>query len=549
VRRGWRVGTALAVAALVLLVVAGAAYLTWPLTSDQGTIANVGRVWLEGGVPYRDVWEPKGPSAALSFAFVELIFGRSEPAVRAVDLALLAAAAALFGMGVARSLGRRVGWAVGLLYPVVVLQLGDIDLAQPDAWIAYVAAATLPWIVAADAGHQRGRAARVALIAFATCVAYASLFKPFYPVIALLPAGSAVAFGRGWRVVARRVGLCAAVTLAGVGVAVGYFAAVGALDRFFEVYLWYSSAVYARLAPSGRVGMTARQLGAFFFVRSAVRAQLACAAVGVWVLRRTQPRLLAFVLGWLALALALVALQHKYYGYHYHLAFPPLALLAAAGAVECAEAIRTAWDGWRARSDARVWHPARALAAAIALVALAVPLAAKLLRNDVRFVTALLGARSGRGPLLDRIAQGDEAAVGLAHRRLARRLLAAGRPCTVASWSYASTYAWLGDCRFASRFIFNGPLVYAAGSDITRRYREEFLAALRDPRGAPNWVVVDSAYAGWAGPAADWRGFPEFRAIVDSAYRPVRGEGSLLLFERRTRGVGVARAPRTDGLP
>lgn len=78
--------------------------------------------------------------------------------------------------------------------------------------------------------------------------------------------------------------------------------------------------------------------------------------------------------------------------------------------------------------------------------------------------------------------------------------------------------------------------MYAPGSAVNRRYRAEFLAPLRDPRRAPTWVVVDTVYEFWSGPEADWRRFPEFRAVVDSAYRPVPGEGTMLVFERRAPG-------------
>ena len=49
--------------------------LSWPMGGDHGILASVGHVIRLGGMPYKDAWEVKGPTAFLPYAFIELVVG------------------------------------------------------------------------------------------------------------------------------------------------------------------------------------------------------------------------------------------------------------------------------------------------------------------------------------------------------------------------------------------------------------------------------------------------------------------------------------------
>jgi hypothetical protein len=60
--------------------------LLLPAGRDQGIFAWVAEVMLQGGLPYADAWEVKGPAAHFAYALALLIFGKTEFAIRAFDL-------------------------------------------------------------------------------------------------------------------------------------------------------------------------------------------------------------------------------------------------------------------------------------------------------------------------------------------------------------------------------------------------------------------------------------------------------------------------------
>lgn len=60
--------------------------LTFPLGRDQGEFATIGRGLLQGKAPYIDLWNPKPPAVFYVYAAAMSVFGRTVPALRAIDL-------------------------------------------------------------------------------------------------------------------------------------------------------------------------------------------------------------------------------------------------------------------------------------------------------------------------------------------------------------------------------------------------------------------------------------------------------------------------------
>ena len=53
------------------------ASLSWPFGWDQGILAWAGDVIHQGGMPYRDAWDIKGPLAYYLYALAQWLFGKN----------------------------------------------------------------------------------------------------------------------------------------------------------------------------------------------------------------------------------------------------------------------------------------------------------------------------------------------------------------------------------------------------------------------------------------------------------------------------------------
>jgi hypothetical protein len=87
-----------------------------PFERDQGTYGAVARGWLEGAIPYRDLWDNKGPILFLWFVAAFRLLGENIVAPRLLA-ALAAGAAVPFVWGSAlRLLGRRAATLAAVLF-------------------------------------------------------------------------------------------------------------------------------------------------------------------------------------------------------------------------------------------------------------------------------------------------------------------------------------------------------------------------------------------------------------------------------------------------
>src|SRR5258708_39810306 len=86
---------------LALVCLAPLAFM--PLARDQGHFAYAGQVILDGGLPYRDVFDQKGPATHYTYAAVLAIFGQTQFGVRAFFFIV-----ALLGSRLAAGLGERL---------------------------------------------------------------------------------------------------------------------------------------------------------------------------------------------------------------------------------------------------------------------------------------------------------------------------------------------------------------------------------------------------------------------------------------------------------
>ena len=269
------------VAAAVVTAIAAVATLWWPFGWDQGIFAWIGGVTAEGGLPYRDAWDVKGPLTFVPFALTELVFGREMWAIRLFDLALLALAALAVRRIVGAHAGRGAATGAGLLYALAYIGFGYWHTAQPDGWVAIIALVGWAALLADTAAVARPRV----MVAAGIVVGLGVLAKPLYILLALVPLGAlALASEIPLRQRTRLAMAFAAGAAAPVVACAGWLAMRGGLGAALETYIRFN----AELAGAGQKPLFGVIRGMYgrMVERPAVLLALPAAGAGVAVLAR-----------------------------------------------------------------------------------------------------------------------------------------------------------------------------------------------------------------------------------------------------------------------
>jgi len=354
--------------AIVFFVAAGS--LALPLGPDQAVFAWVGGVILDGGVPYKDAWDIKGPLTHYVYALAGLLFGRNELSIRVLDIAFVVSCCWLLRKVV---LSVSKGETLGANYAVILFCLmyyagGYADLAQPDGWGGMVilgvvalllTPTTRPYIVMTIAG---------------VLVAIAVLFKPTFLIYMLLPCifganSRSENPGRLWPSV-----LCLFSFGLVIGAAGLLLERAGALDDFLDVqrYLYTTYQHYKR--PPWTLVRVIYEFGLLF--------PYLLVPLGWWRIRaECSSRSALLVALWFVLANLVVIAQGRYWQDH---------MLPAATAAAVLAAVALAYSSRRllVREDQHLGL--RALGLSILLAAVA-PLAARALSRNYHWPAYIAG--------------------------------------------------------------------------------------------------------------------------------------------------------------
>jgi 4-amino-4-deoxy-L-arabinose transferase-like glycosyltransferase len=476
--------------------------LWYPFGPDQAIFATIGRTINQGGFPYADAWDQKPPAIYFLYALALRLPGPMMARVRVFDLVwTLVTMVALYEL--ARSMWNvRAATVAALLYGAVYYTTqGWWYLAQPDGFIA------LPLVLAlllyrAAAGRR----------AWAACLGAGVLagvaFQLRFTVGLLLPLFALTDLWQrrdGPRAAARRLAGLAAGFLAVQAVLVAYLAAGDAFREYVDATRFAAGYIqtgwpYAPRDPTF-YQFLAFVRGAFLsFALSHLVLVLPAlgAAFAAFALR---PDASARQLTLMALAaFAGIALQQKFFWYHWQLMLPLLALLAGRG-----------WDELFTLIEARLGWSARGAAAKCALVT-ALLLATPALTD---YAYAQWDDFLHRNESLSRRLQWDNqfGAYGegtfsyLADVQVADYLREHTTPQdTVYVWGYDPLIYLLSDRQSASRFIYALPMM---SHWAPARWRDEFLAEIDRNRplyfivqryeGAARWITgQEEDTAAWA---------------------------------------------------
>jgi hypothetical protein len=439
---------------------------------DAGVFFYAAQRLLDGGAPYRDIWDHKPPGVYIVDAVGLALGGRT--GVWLLQVASLVAAALLGyralrrDFGAAAALVGSLAWLLAL--PRLFLEYGQTSFVelyalplQFGALLLFTRPLTAPRALAIGALGGAALLLKPTLAGIWIAIALATLLQRRRGAVAPL-------------------GIVAVGALVPLAVVAIWAAARGVFGEMVDQALLYNRA-YAAFAPvSERVDAVVA--GLRLTLPSGLAVVAVAASVYALVTRRTAPPLLAVAL--LAFPIE-IALSTWGRGYHYYFIawLPSMAILAAFAASEVRRSL-----------SARVARPALTLAV-LAMSILPVLLVTRLaLTTDAgRFSAAAAYVAANTRP--------DD---------------------TVLIWGAHAEVLFLADRRSPSRYVYQYAALSTRGYATPARV-EEFLADLRRARPA---LILDASresfvtppldlagLRGWVSPEAQYAPLPELERVVE----------------------------------
>lgn len=519
--------------ALLLILFLAAQLLHYGYARDHGIYTAVADALLRGEVPYRDAWDFKPPGVYVIYAMAEMLFGSDPSAIRIMEALCWATLIPAFVILSARFVGSRAAGVVAAAVAwLAYVPLEAAGTGQPEGFGGIL----LAWaVVFATTPVQNGRPPLLAWLAAGTCYGAAALLKP--------PLGGGIVVS--WAFALRSVNGPSrrSTTLAFVGggltpllVTLGWFWAHGAIGDLWDALFGFAPQ-YTALAWDGQgpLDLAARALYEWLLRFTPYNL----AGVVVLVLlppnapgeRRGALHVFCVVLT----VLIGVALQGKFFGYHYAALFPLTGLLAGWGY----------WKLWRLRSQTRARALAGLLTLLIAFQLLPGARSVKHQRFWSRTVTRVAALYTGepwrelRERLYNPRAQNN---------RLAGEWLKSttAADATIFVWGFEPQIYELSGRAPASRYIYNVP---QRADWSLKASRAQLMADLARKPPAAILVQTGDEIPWVTGNEKDSRAaladFPELEALLAEQFRPTRTFGHLEVYERRTEvSARSARRPR-----
>jgi hypothetical protein len=473
----------LGLALLLALMIALSLFLvaTFGYGRDQGIYAVVARTVLAGGMPYRDAFDFKPPGIYLVYALARACFGAWPHGVRVLEVVGLAATIAGLVVVARRWWGEwRIGLLAGALAALVHAQLEFWHTGQPETFAGMLTVGALVVVSGDERSASRQLLAGVLF-------GLAGLLKP-----PLAGGGAALALWLGWRRLEppRLAGLrarwrqvlapCLWVLIGGAlpfAACLSWFAAEGALGALHHTFFVFTPE-YTRLAyrDQNLVTLAYQALTQWLVTFSSGITVGLLLALASW--RSVAERQgVGLLLGVVAVQLLGVALQGKFFPYHYAASWPITALVAALGF----------WAAFRWCAE----RGARGVAAFAALFVLSSCLrtASKDLPDPfwyraLKRVRVYAWQRDDQAAIDELVSVADVS--GRANREVAELLRAELEPgAPIYVWGFEPVLYELCDRPFASRYIYNVPQRVPWGGDAARA---ELMADLE--REPPAAIVV-----------------------------------------------------------
>lgn len=517
---------------LAMVVVLGCALLlpAFSFGRDQGIYATVGSGILSGKLPYLHLWDFKPPGIFLVYASAEALFGHNMAAPRVLEAAgLIAMALAMAELSEHWYGSKSPGWMGAAIAAIVHVEMDFWHSGQPESFGGILTIIAL-WLAVRESSSQL----RPWLWGLTgVLLGFCSLLKPPLGGVGII----LVAYlGRQQRTIGRNpllVGLGAMV----IGAAVPFLlcAAWFWVRHGWPALVWTFKDYVPGYTALGWQG-DHRALEMFYFASvEALTRFSALIVIGV-VAALMLPVLTIYeqsgsflLLGCAVVQITGIALQGKFFQYHYGATIPLLALVAGLG-----------WHKLWAKSWAR--RPTGPLLVAVAAIA------ALYMRKPVKDVPGTVPERTwARLQYLFRV--GDyrtRAQLDAELHRAADYDLAADRKVaewveqntsprdSVLVWGFEPVIYWITGRRPATRFIYNVPQRSQWQTEVSQRlYLDEVRA------NHPSVVIVQhhDVFPGVTGhitdSAADLARFPGLERYLADSFEFETSIEDFDLYRRR----------------
>jgi hypothetical protein len=422
---------------------------TWytPLFEDPAQNLYVGQAIFDGGAPYVDAANNKGPLTYVLFGFLGVLVGTSNVLLKLTVVAATAVAALLVAAYVARYAGRTVGFLAGLMF---ALFSGTADLLgyEPMTEVYGLAPMTAAWYLASRGGRWWAAGAGV-------CAAIAVLMNPAFGIIVPIAGLELWRRGREHGTVVPLFGWAVAGGIWVTAIVLLWLGLAGAVDDMLTQVLGHiTSNVDSAGAPGTSQSFSPDTSDFYRYVTTPAGGLWIAAAIGAVLAWRTpslRPLTVPSLL-WLALAFIRVKIVDYELLHQFFLALPGIALGLTAGIASL----------WGSTTRSRL---------ALAALVLAAPTFTYVLGPQWRALQLKPSERFGVGnnyalaePVADFLRQNTDPG---------ERIFVGG---------HAAQVYWLADRRAPTRFFDSFPVVQEEG------YRRERNRALRE--NPPRAIVI-----------------------------------------------------------
>lgn len=510
---------------------------------DQGIYSVVARTVLEGGMPYRDAWDFKPPGIFFIYAVARALFGNALWGIRVLEVVGLA----LTSLGMVRLAKRfwgdaRLGVVAALINVVVHAQLDFWHTGQPESFGGMLTIAALLCVAPAgpDGDSFLEKPKPGPWLLAGALFGFTFLLKPPLAggaaAILLLPAlfayrsASEAPLRERWKTTLRAIVKPGLFVAAGAAIPIllclAWFAARGALRDLYQV-LFVFTPHYTALGWKGSTvtGMTYYAFTEWLQQYGSVPTLGVLCALAFGAASKEKPFLYA-VIAIIAVHLVGVAMQGKFFPYHYGATWPLTGLLAALG-----------YRGLlrKARSMRRV---GLALLVPVFLVAVFGRSATKdtadsfLVRTKKRLAIVAGGLSDQKTKdELSSVADIDTAAIRATADEL-REKVPADR--TIFLWGFEPSMYDIAERRAATRYIYDVPQRVSWAKEEHRRILMDDLR--KNPPAAivlEHWDVIPMVTGDGIDSADTLRDFHDLRKLVEERYELTKKGGKFDIYMER----------------
>ncbi len=315
-----------------IVALAALQILVFSFGRDQGIYAVVGEGLLHGKVPYKDLWDFKPPGIFFVYGLAQGIFGKSMLAPRLVEVLGLVLLVACSGrLGQTFFGNSTVGYVGGAVASLIHAELDFWHTGQPETFGGVLTFVAL--VLTTSEGKRARRYWRWLAVGFA--FGCAALLKPPLGGGALVCA--AYLFKREQQQTNARAAITSVIAV-GAGAAlpialtVAWFALRGGLAALY----WTMHDFTPGYTALGWEGRRAPEMFYYafleaFFKFSAVNTAGVFAAVAIAPMHLREREGIFLVLGVIAMHVTGIAMQGKFFPYHYGATLPLIAFLAGLG--------------------------------------------------------------------------------------------------------------------------------------------------------------------------------------------------------------------------